>query len=274
MRIAWYAEEVLVAWTAGALWKRKSAAVKRRSSFISTVRSINYVILSSQYLLCRFHGRDTGTDSGVVRLWDFTGAAAAAERAAAARAARSVAKFTQASSPHYQQHHHVPSQLLPPMTQLNIQQTQQQKQQRRRRSKRHEPLQQKLEAVDQLQIPANESASALEGKVVDNSRSSPAADSAAAAEPAPAARNRSRCGSGGSSSDRRRHHGNLQSSGPTFPRTRGPRPPLAPMAPAFRYLGSGVGGGNGTGGGGGGPVPSTMSTISSPSQQRPPRTQR
>lgn len=57
-------------------------------------------------MLTRVH---TGTESGVVRLWDFTGAAAAAERAAASRAARTSARAARAARQgHSQQHQHQP----------------------------------------------------------------------------------------------------------------------------------------------------------------------
>ncbi|GLC34183.1 hypothetical protein PLESTB_001613600 [Pleodorina starrii] len=234
-----------------------------------------------------------GTESGTVRLWDFTGAAAAAERAAASRAARSVAKASRAAA--RQQHHHQnqnqrTQQPPPPPPPLPQPQLPPPVQRHRQRRGRQQPVDQPQPQVPQAPVLAGEAqgfAQAVDplaaawaagphgpkgvgGPWAEASPSPAASSQAAAGEPSPSSSRRSGRaggGSGGGSSDRWRH-GQPQPQHPAaFQRARGPRPP-PPMAPTFRYVGSGAGG---SGGGAG----SGMATISGPSsQQRTPRPQR
>ncbi|GLI66981.1 hypothetical protein VaNZ11_011076, partial [Volvox africanus] len=243
-----------------------------------------------------------GSENGVVRMWDFTGAAAAAERAAAARAARRAFKANRAAA--RQEHHHpMHNRILhpPPPPQQQHQHHQHQHHQQRRHpglqrgGNQHwqaadaatgAPPRSPLQCLAEPEEPSGGMSRDGKGTAASDAvpqrkgrgkgrggggtaSSSTAAGTTTAAEVLPRR-------SGGGSSNRWRHggaHGHSH-NGVFIPVSRAPKPPL-PMAPTFRYVGNGSGGSAVSGGGGGGAGPSGMAAISGFAhlrmQQRPQR---
>ncbi|GIL67332.1 hypothetical protein Vafri_20742 [Volvox africanus] len=235
-----------------------------------------------------------GSENGVVRMWDFTGAAAAAERAAAARAARRAAKANRAAVRQEHQHHQIHNRILHPPPPPQQQHQHQRHQGFQRGRNQHyqvadaatvapprSSLQCLAEPEESSGVMSRDgkckaaSDTAQKRKARGKGRGGGSAASGSTAAVTTTAEVPPRRGGGGSS-NRWRHggaHGHSH-NGVFFPIYRAPKPPL-PMVPTFRYVGNGSGGGTVSGGGGGGAGSSGLAAISGFThlrmQQRPQR---
>ncbi|GIL84995.1 hypothetical protein Vretimale_9843 [Volvox reticuliferus] len=215
-----------------------------------------------------------GSENGVVRMWDFTGAAAAAERATAARAARRAAKANRAARQQQHQQMHNRMQHPPPLPQLQLQQQQQRSQ--GCRNQYHQvadaataaPPRSLLQSLAEPEesagamsrhgkgTAASDAASQAQGRRKGRCRrgggGTASSGSVVATTTNAAPPRRSGCGGGGSS-NRWRHGGanGHSHNGVYFPNFLAPKPP-PPMVPTFRYVGNDNGGRVASGGGGGG----------------------